>query len=96
MAKAKGIVAWAPGTDPLSPEERQAKREQGKALIAKMKAEAGRHKDVARRERKVQKLNTMGPEATQEKKRMRVSNYGGGKPTAGTAWQPKGDKNYAR
>lgn len=96
MSKAKGVVAWPQGTDPMSPEERAEKRAAGKALVAKLKAEAGRHKDVARRERKVQKLNTMGPEATQEKKRMRVQNYGGGKPTAGTAWQPTGSKNYAR
>lgn len=95
MSKAKGVVAWPQGADPMSPEERAEKRAAGQLIIAKIKADAGRHKDVARRERKVQKLNTMGPDATYEKKRMRVHNYGGGKPTAGTAWNPNG-KTFAR
>jgi hypothetical protein len=95
MAVKKGVTAWPKGADPLTPEERAAKREQGQLLIAALKKDAGRHKDIARRERKVQKLNTMGPDATYEKKRMRVENYGGQKPTAGLSYSPKGN-NAAR
>jgi hypothetical protein len=95
MARSKEVTAWPEGADPLTPTERALKREQGKAIIASMKAQAGRHKDIARRERKVQKLNEMGPDATYEKKRMRVDNYGGQKPTAGLSFSPKGH-NAAR
>lgn len=95
MAKAKQVVGWPEGTDPLSPEERAEKRAAGKARIEQLKREAGRHRDLARRDKKVQKLNTMGADATPEKKRMRTTNYGGMKPTAGTAWNPNG-KTFAR
>lgn len=95
MAKKQGVTAWPEGADPLTPAERALKREQGKALVASLKAQAGRHKDIARRERKVQKLNTMGPDATYEKKRMRTENYGGAKPTAGLSFSPNGH-NAAR
>lgn len=95
MAKAKPIVGWPEGTDPLSAEERAEKRAAGKLLVEQLKREAGRHRDLARRERKLQKLNTMGAEATPEKKRMRTVNYGGGKVSAGTAWNPNG-KTFAR
>lgn len=95
MARKQGVTAWPDGADPLTPSERALKREAGKALIASMKKDAGRHKDIARRERKVAKLNAMGPDATYEKKRMRVENYGGAKPTAGLSYSPNGH-NAAR
>jgi hypothetical protein len=93
MAKAKQVVAWPEGCDPLSSEERAEKRAAGKARAEQLKREAGRHKDLARRERKVQKLNTMGADATPEKKRMRTVTYKGAATAAGTAWNPNGKRH---
>lgn len=93
MAKSKQVVAWPEGTDPMSAEERAAAKARGAELIRTLKKQAGKHKDLARRERKVQKLNTMGADATPEKKRMRTVTYKGADRSAGTAWNPNGKRH---
>lgn len=93
MTKSKQVVAWPEGTDPMSVEDRAAAKARGAELIAALKKQAGKHKDLARRERKVQKLNTMGADATPEKKRMRTVTYKGAAQAAGTSWNPNGKRH---
>lgn len=76
----------------MSAEDRAAAKARGAELIANLKKQAGKHKDLARRERKVAKLNTMGADATPEKKRMRTVVYKGGDQSAGSAWNPNGKR----
>lgn len=92
----KAIVGWSAGTDPRTPEERAALRREGKLKADKLRAEAQRANKTAKRERKVQKLNDMGPDGNREKKRMRDVHYGGQKPSPGTAWQENGPRKLAR
>lgn len=92
----KAIVGWAPGTDPRTPEEREALRREGKRKADALRKAQQRHNKLAKRERKIEKLHDMGADGNAEKKRMRVVNYGGNKPSPGTSWQENGPRKLAR
>lgn len=94
--KAKEIKAFAAGCDPRTPEERAKLRADGKRKADQLRKDQQRFLKTAKRDRKVAKLNDMGPDGNLERKRMRDVHYGGAKPSPGTAWQESGPRKLAR